>query len=211
MVTPIRLRNVLPAIVLLASIVPCPAGAEGSMGELEGEWSGSGTERDTPFQSMQKTTCHSKIHADQNRMSNEIVCTMQSGVRKTTHTQVTLEGNRLTGSVFQTRTAPRGATQSRKGSVHGVRKGNSAETEVQFPGLMMPTAKSHMTVHNASSYSIRVEALGAVLMDVTFKKVGAPKEANKETSKEANKETSKEANKETSKEANPEAQATQSQ
>src|SRR6516162_1719480 len=121
---------------------------------------------------------------------------MHSCVRKTTPTQVTQEGNRLIGSVLQTRTAPREATQSRKGSVHGVRKGNSAETEVQFPGLMMPTAKSHMTVHNGSSYSIRVEALGAVLMDVTFKKVGAPKEANKETSKEANKEPNKEDNKE---------------
>jgi hypothetical protein len=181
MMTPIRLRNVLLAIVLLAWIVPCPASAEGSMGELEGEWSGSGTERDTPFQSMQKTTCHSKIHADQNRMSNEIVCTMQSGVRKTTHTQVTLEGNRITGSVLQTRTVPREATQSRKGPVRGIRTGNSSETEVQFPGLMMPTAKSHLTVHDASSYSIRVDAMGVVLMDVKFKRVGAPKEANKET------------------------------
>ena len=181
MVTPIRLRNVLPAIVLLASIVPCPAGAEGSMGELEGEWSGSGTERDSPFQSMQKTTCHSKIHADQNRMINEVVCTMQSGVRKTMRTQVTLQGNRLTGSVVQTRTAPREATQSREGSVRGIRTGNSSETEVQFPGFMMPTAKSRFTVHDASSYSIRVEAMGVMLMDVKFKRVGAPKEANKET------------------------------
>jgi hypothetical protein len=181
MMTPKRLRAVLPAIVLLAWMVPCPAGAEGSMGELEGEWSGSGTERDSPFQSMQKTTCHSKIHADQNRMSNEVVCTMQSGVRKTMHTQVTLEGNRLTGSVLQTRTAPREATQSRKGTVRGIRSGNSAETEVQFPGFMMPTAKSRLTVHDASSYSIRVDAMGVMLMDVKFKRVGAPKEANKET------------------------------
>ena len=97
------------------------------------------------------------------------------------HTQVTLEGNRLTGSVFQTRTVPREATQSRKGSVRGIRTGNSAETEVQFPGLMMPTAKSHLTVHDASSYSIRVDAMGVMLMDVKFKRVGAPKEANKET------------------------------
>jgi len=179
--TPIRWRNVLPAIVLLAWIAPCPAGAEGSMGELEGEWSGSGTERDSPFQSMQKTTCHSKIHADQNRMSNEVVCTMQSGVRKTMHTQITLEGNRLTGSVVQTRTAPREATQSRKGTVRGIRNGNSSETEVQFPGLMMPAAKSYFTVHDASSYSIRVDAMGVILMDVKFKKIGAPKEANKET------------------------------
>jgi hypothetical protein len=46
---------------------------------------------------------------------------------------------------------------------------------------MMPTGKSHLTVHDASSYSIRVDAMGVVLMDVKFKRVGAPKEANKET------------------------------
>jgi hypothetical protein len=179
--TPTRLTHVLAAVTLLAWIIPCPAGAEGKMSELEGEWSGSGTERDTPFQSMQKTTCQSKIHADERRMSNEIVCTMQSGARKTMHTQVTLEGTRLTGSVVQTRTLPSEPMQSRKGTVRGVRTGNSAVTEVQFPGLMMPTAKSHLTVHDASSYSIRVDAMGVVLMDVKFKRVGAPKEANKET------------------------------
>ena len=178
--TPIRLMNALAAVVLLAWCAPCPAGAESSMGALDGEWSGSGTERDTPFQSMQKISCQSKIHADQNHMSNEIVCTTQSGVRKTTHTQVTLEGNRLTGSVLQTRTVAHEPVQSRKGSVRGVRTGNSSETEVQFPGLMMPTARSHFIVHDASSYSIRVEAMGAVMMDVKFKRVGPPKEANKE-------------------------------
>jgi hypothetical protein len=186
--TPTRLMNVLTAVILLVWIVPCPAGAEGSMSQLEGEWSGSGTERDTPFQSMQKTTCQSKIRADDRRMSNEIVCTMQSGARKTMHTQVTLEGTRLTGSVVQTRTLPHEPMQSRKGLVRGVRTGNSAVTEVQFPGLMTPTARSHLTVHNESSYSLRVEAMGAVLMELTFKRVGPPKEANKEASKEANKE-----------------------
>jgi hypothetical protein len=46
---------------------------------------------------------------------------------------------------------------------------------------MMPTAKSRLTVHDASSYSIRVDAMGVVLMDVKFKRVGAPKETNQET------------------------------
>ena len=178
--TPIRLMNALATGILLAWIVPGTASAEGNMGVLEGEWAGSGAERDTPFQSMQKVTCQSKIRSDERHMSNEISCTTQSGVRKTTHMQVTLEGTRLSGSVVQTRTTPREPMQSRKGTVRGVRTGNSAVTEVQFPGLMMPTAKSHLTVHDASSYSIRVEAMGAVMMDVKFKRVGAPKEANQE-------------------------------
>jgi hypothetical protein len=180
--------NVLATVTLLAWMAHGPAGAESSMSQLEGEWSGSGTERDTPFQSMQKITCQSKIRADDRRMSNEIVCTTQSGGRKTTHTQVTLEGSRLTGSVVQTRTLPGEPMQSRKGTVRGARTGNASVTEVQFPGLMTPTAKSHFTVHDASSYSIRVEAMGAVMMDVKFKRVGPPKEANKELNKEPNKE-----------------------
>jgi hypothetical protein len=203
--TPIRLKNVLPAVALLAWMVPCPAGAESNMSAMEGEWTGSGSERDTPFQSMQKISCHSKIHADQTHMSNEIVCTTASGARKTTHSQVTLEGNRLTGSVSQTRSAPGEPTQSRKGAVRGVRTGNSAKTDVKFPGLMMPTATSHMTVHDASSYSMRVEAMGAVMMEVKFKRVGAPKEAS-QAPKEAS-QAPKEAN-EAPKEAS---QASQSQ
>jgi hypothetical protein len=183
--TPIKLMNVLATGILLAWIVPSMASAEGNMGVLEGEWAGSGTERDTPFQSMQKVTCQSKIRADERHMNNEISCTTQSGVRKTTHTEVSLEGNRLTGSVLQTRALPREPLQSRKGTVRGVRTGNSAVTEIQFSGLMMPAAKSHLTVHDASSYSIRVEAMGAVMMDVKFKRVGPPKEANKEANKEA--------------------------
>src|SRR5438874_2176751 len=124
--TSTRLMNVVGAVILLACTFPCTAGAEGKMSELDGEWSGSGTERDTPFQSMQKTTCQSKIRADHRRMSNEIVCTMESGVRKTMHMQVTLEGTRLTGDLVQTRTVPREPIQMRKGSVLGSRIGNSA-------------------------------------------------------------------------------------
>jgi len=173
--TPTRLMNVAGAVILLALTFPCTAGAEGKMSDMEGEWSGSGTERDTPFQSMQRATCQSKIRADLKRMSNEITCTMESGVRKTMHMQVTLEGTRLTGDLTQTRTVPRQPVQSRKGSVLGTRVGNSANVQIQFPG-MTPTATSRLTVVNASSYTLRVEALGAVMMDLTFKRVGPPKE-----------------------------------
>ena len=178
--TQTRLMNVLAAAMILAWIAPCAANAEGKMSDLEGEWSGSGMERDTPFESMEKATCQSKIRADQQRMSNEIVCMKQSGARKTMHMQVNLEGTKLTGQVVQSRTLPRQPTQTRKGSVLGVRTGNSADVQIQFPGLMMPAARSRLTVLTPSSYSLRVEAMGAVMMDMTFKRVGPPKETNQE-------------------------------
>jgi hypothetical protein len=178
--TSTRLMNVLAALILWAWVVPCTAGPDVRLSELEGEWSGSGTDRDTPFQSMQKATCQSKIRADQRRMSNEIVCTMQSGVRKKLQMQVTLDGNQLTGDLVQTRTAPREPIKTRKGSVLGTRTGNSADVQIQFAGLT-PTARSRLTLLNPSSYSIRVEALGALIMDVTFNRVGTPKQANEVT------------------------------
>jgi hypothetical protein len=192
--TSTKLIKVLAATIALAWVVPCPAGAEGKMSDLEGEWSGSGTERDTPFESPEKATCQSKVRADQRRMSNEIVCIKQSGARKTMHMQVTLDGTRLSGDLVQTRTLPRQPTQSRKASVLGTRVGNSADVQIQFGGLM-PTARSRLTVHNASSYSLRVEAMGAVMMDMTFKRVGPPKEANQPPKEEAS-QPPKEANQE---------------
>jgi len=179
-----KLTKVLAAAVLVASVAPCWAAGEGkAMSELEGEWSGSGTDRDRPFQSMQKVTCHSKIRADHRNMSNEIVCT-GSGVRKTTHMKVILEGTQLTGEVVQTKTTPREPAQTRKGTVSGIRTGNSADVQISFP--MTPSARSRMVVHDASSYSIKVEALGALLMDVTFKRVGPPKEKEaKQTGQES--------------------------
>ena len=169
-----KLTKVLAAAVLVASVAPCWAAGEGKMSELEGEWSGSGTDRDRPFQSMQKITCKSKIRADHRNMNNEITCTTQSGARKTTHMKVVLDGTQLTGEVVQTVTNPREAMQQRKGSVSGTRVGNGADVQISFP--MTPTARSRMVVHDASSYSIKVEALGALMMDVTFKRVGPPKE-----------------------------------
>jgi hypothetical protein len=173
---PTKLAKVALAAAVVAWIAPCTAKAEGKLSELEGEWSGSGTDRSTPFESMQKTSCQSKIRSDQHRMSNEIVCVLASGVRKTMHMQAALDGGQIKGELVQTQTRPREATQSRKGLVSGRRTGDAADIQIQFSG-MTPTATVKFVAHNASSYSLRVSALGAQMMDVTFKRVGQPAQA----------------------------------
>ena len=163
------------AAVLVTWIASCPAGAQINPSEFAGEWSGSGTDRDSPFESMRKTSCRSKIRSDLHRMSNEIVCYGQSGARKTIHLQITVDGNQITGDLVQTN-----ATQPpvvRKGSVFGRSTGDSADMQIQFPGLM-PSATAKFIVINPLSYSLRVAAMGAPLMDVTFKKLGQTNQPN---------------------------------
>jgi hypothetical protein len=158
-------------------VAPCAAKAESKLSELEGEWSGSGTDRDTPFESMQKTSCKSKIHSDERRLSNEIVCMTSSEVHKTMHLQIALDGAQIKGDFVQTLTRLRESTQMRKGVVSGRRTGDAADIQIQFGGLT-PTATVKFIVLNPSSYLIRVAALGSQLMDVTFKRIGPPAQAS---------------------------------
>jgi hypothetical protein len=163
------------AAVLLTWAAPSQAGAQMKLSEYAGEWSGSGTDRDSPFASMQKTNCRSKIRSDQHRTSIEIICSGPSG-QKTMHIQMALDGDRITGELVQTHSAPQQQPVVRKGSVIGRKSADSAEMQVQFSAFMSGTAK--FTAINPSSYSLKVTAMGASLMDVTFKKVGPANQAN---------------------------------
>ncbi len=166
-----RLLKVGLLAVLVAWIIPRPAGAEMKLSDFEGEWSGDGTDRDLPFASLQKSSCRSKIRSDVHRMSNEIVCSGPSGSRKTIQLQITMQGDQISGDLVQTQ-----ATGTMKGSVSGRRRGDSADMQIQFPGLM-PSATAKLVVINPSSYTLRVATMGTSLMDVTFKKIGATGQA----------------------------------
>jgi hypothetical protein len=163
------------AAVLLTWAASSPAGAQMMLSKYAGEWSGSGTDRDSPFASMQKTTCRSKIRSEHDRTSIEITCSGPSG-HKTMHIQMALDGNRITGELVQTHSAPQQQPVVRKGSVIGRKFADSAEMQVHFSAFMSGTAK--FTAINPSSYSLKVSAMGASLMDVTFKKVGPPNQAD---------------------------------
>jgi hypothetical protein len=171
-----QFANIGVALSLMTWIGSCPASAEIKPSEFAGEWSGSGTDRDSPLESLQKTSCRSKVRSEGNRMSNEIVCSGQSGVRKTIQLQITMNGNQITGDLVQT-TATQPPTV-RKGSVSGHSAGDAADMQINFSGFMMPSGTAKLVVLNQSSYSIKVTAMGASLMDVTFKKVGQPAHAS---------------------------------
>jgi hypothetical protein len=166
-----KLVQVGLAVFLISWLAPAPAKAESNLAELEGEWSGSGTDRDTPFGSMRKATCQSKIRADVRRMTNEIVCSVGSGIRKTFHLQILLDGSQVSGDVVQTLSVTGEKQKMRKGLILGRRTGDAAELQIKFGGLT-PTANASFKVTNPSSYVLRVAALGAPLMDITFKRVG---------------------------------------
>lgn len=166
-----RLVIVGLAAMLAALIAPPRAQAEIKLNELAGEWSGNGTDRDSPLASMQKTSCRSKIQSDPRRVKNEIVCSGDSGARKTIELQIRLDGDNITGELIQTQTTGREPPVVRKGSVSGRRTGDSADMQIQFSGFM-PSAVAKLVIINPSSYSIRVTSMGASLMDVTFKKTG---------------------------------------
>jgi hypothetical protein len=159
------------AIVVMTCIGSWPASAQIKPSELAGEWSGSGTQRDSLFGSPQKTSCRSKIRSEGNRMINEMVCSGQSGVKRTMQFQITMNGNQVTGDfVSTTATQP---PEVRKGSVSGRSAGDSADMQFNFSG-MMPSAAVKLVVLNPSSYSITMAAMGTSVMDVTFKKIGQP-------------------------------------
>jgi hypothetical protein len=164
--TPARHLRVGTAAVLAAWIVSFPAAAEIKLTELNGEWKGSGTDRDTPLESLQQTSCQSKNRADLHQLSSEIVCSGQAGLHKVIQLTVTVEGNQIVGDLVQTSTTA-GMATVRKGSVAGRRIGDAADLQVRFPGLT-PNATVSLILINPSSYSIQAASLGAVLMDVTF-------------------------------------------
>jgi hypothetical protein len=165
--TPARHLRVGMAAVLAAWIVSFPAAAEIKLTELDGEWKGSGTDRDTPLESLQQTSCQSKNRADLRRMSSEIVCSGQAKLHKVIQLTVTVEGNQIVGDLVQTSTTAGGMATVRKGSVSGRRTGDAAVLQVRFPGLT-PNATVNLILNNPSSYSIQAASLGAILMDVTF-------------------------------------------
>src|SRR5271165_1562889 len=105
------------AAVLAAWIVPFPAAAEIKLSELNGEWNGSGTDRDTPLESLQQTSCQSKNRADLRRMNSEIICSGRAKLHKVIQLTVTVEGNQIMGDLVQTSTTAGGVAIVRKGSV----------------------------------------------------------------------------------------------
>ena len=158
-------------ILLVSGAVLYPARAETKLTDFDGQWQGSGQDRDLPFESMQRTSCQMTINADLRRMNSVTICSGEAGLDKIIQLAITLSGETFSGNLTQ-KTTMRGDETSvsvLNGSVSGRKTDNTATFQVSFPGLI-PNAEVTLKLISPSSYSMRATTLGSALMEVTFNK-----------------------------------------
>jgi hypothetical protein len=148
-------------------LLPGPAAAETKLSDLNGTWRGAGRDRNAPWESLQSTKCRTTIRADSRRMNTEMVCENGEGQRKVVHLSVTLDGDQLTGKVSQQLRRSKRSVSVLNGSVSGQRTDTSANLKVRWSDLT-PNTTLALKLNGASSYSMKVTALGLTMMDVTF-------------------------------------------
>lgn len=168
-----RLRAPLAAAVAVWMVLT-PAGAESKLPEFNGQWLGSGTDRDTPFATSQPTRCHSRVTADLTHMTSVMECNGNAGLNKRVRLSISFTGNEFTGTVEQT-SVVRGSSappKRRAGSVAGLRTGDMAEFEVKFSGLT-PNAHVVLQLTSPTSFAMTISTLGATLTKVDFHRPGA--------------------------------------
>ena len=149
-----------------------PAHAETPLTDLNGTWTGSGTDRDMPMQTAQATRCRTTVKAEPAHLVSDMQCTGSEGLSKRLKLNVTFSGSDFSGSAEQTSRPQGGEPNVLGGRVTGTREGDVAQLEVHLPGLM-PNAHVTLTLTSPNSYSMVVKALGATLTDVTFRRGAA--------------------------------------
>lgn len=164
-------RAAFALLVLSASgLVSAPADAETKLTDFNGAWLGSGSDRNTPFEAEQRTTCRSNITADLQQMTSNIQCKGTAGLTKAIHLHIRLRGNSFTGTLSQRAATRGGATSKLAGSVSGQKTDTTANFRVTFPGLT-PSVDVTLRLNNPSSFSMRATTFVGELMNVTFKRM----------------------------------------
>jgi len=176
------LRDAVPTIRKLAGVTlalaawlaAAAAGAETKLPEFSGQWTGSGSDRDSPMESAQPTQCKATVQADLTHMTSDTECNGQAGLHKVIRLAVTFAGNQFTGKVEQTSDV-RGSgnpPKLRAGKVTGARDGDIATFEAHMPALT-PNANVVLKLTSPTSFSMRVSSLGVTLTEVTFHRPAA--------------------------------------
>ena len=151
----------------LCVVLAASAAAETRLTDFNGEWRGTGQDRDFPLQSLQATTCRNAVRATPQRMHIEMTCERKSGVRKTTRMNVTLQGDQLNGRINQRTSEPGKQDVVIGGDVSGKKTDNSADLTVSWKGPR-PSTSVNLQLNNPASYSMKVTALGMTFMDASF-------------------------------------------
>ena len=163
-----RVATLLSAFALLGALSQA-ALAQTPLPAFNGAWSGSGTDRNAPFQNFQQTQCRTRVIADAIHFAADTLCNGAAGLRKRWQLSVTFNGSSFTGSVVQTSRTKGGSPSVLNGAVTGERQGDVANFIARFPGLT-PNGHVALALNSANSFSMRVSALGATLTDIKFQR-----------------------------------------
>ena len=159
------LRTLLASIFCITFVAT--AAAETKLTDFNGEWRGTGQDRDSPLQSLQDTACQNAVRATPQRMNIEMICERKSGVRKTTRMNVTLEGDQLNGRIYQRTSEPGREDAVIGGTLSGKKTDNSANLTATWKGPT-PSASINLKLNTPTSYSMKVTVLGLTFMDTAF-------------------------------------------
>jgi hypothetical protein len=141
--------------------------------DFNGNWQGSGADRNLPFETAQRTSCRATVDADLSTMNSLISCSGDAGLKKDIRLNIILDGEAFTGSLIQKAMTPGSSVTVLDGSVYGHATDTTADFRIDFPGLM-PKVTVTLRRDSASSFSMQASVWGAVLMDVTFDRAVKP-------------------------------------
>lgn len=161
---------IIGAALMLAAT---SAGAETPLPAFSGKWTGHGSDRDTPFESLQPTQCRVTVKADRTHMASDTNCNGVRGLSKRFHMTLAFTGHAFTGKAEQTsrRRGDSAAATRHSGTVSGSRSGDVADFDIHFGGLT-PNAHVVLKLTSPTSFSMLVTALGLTLTDVSFSRPG---------------------------------------
>jgi hypothetical protein len=171
-----RVAGGMLVLLALGSVLGS-ARAETKLTDFNGTWQGIGTDRNTPFESVQRTRCNATINADLHRMGAGIVCNGVAGLSKVIQLNITLAaaGDAFSGDLTQKATVRGNASSETvlQGSVSGHKTDKTANFRVSFPGLT-PSVDVTLTLIDPGTFSMHATTFGGELMDITFSKTSKP-------------------------------------
>jgi hypothetical protein len=157
-------RRIFLAVAMI--VVAGSASAETKLTDFNGEWRGTGQDRESPMQSLQDTVCQNAVRARPQRMHMEMTCERKSS-RKVVRLNLTLEGDQLSGRINQRVTQEGREDEVMSGTLSGKKLNGSANLTVDWKG-MTPNTTVDIKLSSPTSYSMKATALGMSFMDVTF-------------------------------------------
>jgi hypothetical protein len=153
------------ATLVIFLFVSSASAAAAKLTDFNGSWNGIGTDRASPLEVSQPTSCHASIRADETTLNDEIICEGKAGLRKVISLTVHVSNNRISGTLTQTST-----TRGSKASP--MRTDNAANFQVQFGGLI-PTVTVALTLNSRSSFFMQAGTFVGTLMEVNFDRAGS--------------------------------------